>query len=60
MGRQLYICQKCGEQCDDGDKDHTGRHTYCGGQLDPNGETEDEGVALELPRGGSGDDLRSN
>lgn len=32
--------------CDDGDKDHTGRHAYCGGQLDPNGETDD-GAALE-------------
>lgn len=33
----VYVCQRCGTECDDGDRDTHGLHAYCGGELDPNG-----------------------
>lgn len=40
MSRLLYSCQKCAEEVGEGE-DNNGRHPYCGGELDPIGETED-------------------
>jgi len=36
----VYVCQRCGEECDDGDRDWAGRHAGCGGELDPAGVVE--------------------
>ncbi len=42
MSRILYVCKKCGEEVGEGEQDHNGRHPYCGGELDPVGEVDDE------------------
>lgn len=38
LPRKLETCQDCG--ADDGERDHYGRHAYCGGEFDPQGSTE--------------------
>lgn len=35
----LYTCQRCGEEFAEGETDHNGRHAYCGGEGDPQGNT---------------------
>lgn len=36
--QELMVCQACGEEFSDGEADRNGRHPYCGGQGDPNGD----------------------
>jgi hypothetical protein len=51
--RALYVCQKCGQEVGEGEKDSHHRHAYCGGSLDPNGEYDekDEAPALQPTEG---------
>lgn len=42
MKHKLYVCQRCGEEVGEGEEDVNGRHPYCGGELDPAGEVEEE------------------
>lgn len=53
LPHELFVCQKCGEETDGGDLDHTGFHANCGGELDPNGQTDD-GVNFVIVGGESG------
>jgi DNA adenine methylase len=41
--QELFLCQKCGEEFAEGEKDYRGRHPHCGGQGDPNGMVDDGG-----------------
>jgi len=57
LPQRLYLCQKCGEEVDDSERDHNRRHAYCGGTLDENGTT-DGGLDWVIVGGESGPGAR--
>lgn len=40
LPQTLYTCQRCGDEFGAGEADHNGRHAYCGGEGDPQGQTD--------------------
>lgn len=40
--RAIFACKRCGEEVSEGEEDHNRRHPYCGGELDPIGDVEEE------------------
>lgn len=57
LPKPLFVCQRCGWECDGGDRDRYGLHAYCGGTLDENGAT-DEGVDWVIAGAESGPQAR--
>lgn len=40
LPQALCVCQRCGDELGAGELDRNGCHPYCGGEADPNGQTE--------------------
>ncbi|MCL6444602.1 MAG: phage Gp37/Gp68 family protein [Alicyclobacillus sp.] len=57
LPHDVFVCQKCGDEIYTGDLDMHGHHAYCGGAVDPNGQTDD-GVDWVIVGGESGPNAR--